>query len=398
MFSNNEKISSRQIKRLLVFDLFGVSSLLLPTQLAKAGNGFGLWNILAGTALAGLYLWLVNICCRHTVHDYIGYLKQGWGIFFARTIYICYAMICIFACGWVAKLLSDLMCDTLLENKEFPLALFFVILLAFYGAVAGLEARARIYEVMFWVLVIPLVVMLLLCIRQVQVIQWFPIFQQEGENGREWFLSGTFQCFAAFLPVTFLLFLVPHEQNQKKARRAAGWAVVISAGALIVIYMILLGIFGRGALAQDEYPVVTLMGMVKLPGDFLKRLDAVMVGVWFFTLYALIGSTLYYAAVVFRRACDRQINQKESGGQAKRGNKNSQKYGRNKTYWFSAAALAAYGIAYGFHIWPQTEIAAGALFYNVCVPFLVLVPFLSVILCRMGQNKNKKKEELRVVR
>ena len=171
MFSSNDKISSRQIKRLLIFDLFGAGSLLLPSQLAKSGNGIGIWSILAGMVFAGVYLWLLHTCSSRTATDYMDYLKTGWGNFLARLLYLCYAVISIFTCAWAAKLLSELVCDSLLDGREFVSALFVILLLAFYGASAGMEARARVYELLFWVLIIPLVVMLLLCIRQVQVIQ-----------------------------------------------------------------------------------------------------------------------------------------------------------------------------------------------------------------------------------
>ena len=74
------------------------------------------------------------------------------------------------------------MCESLLDSREFPVALLIVLLLALYGGIAGLEARARVYEILFWVLVIPLLVMLALCVRQVQAIQWFPIAGHMGEE------------------------------------------------------------------------------------------------------------------------------------------------------------------------------------------------------------------------
>lgn len=391
MFSSNDIISSRQIKRLLVFDLFGAGSLILPAQLARSGNGIGVWSILAGMAFAGIYLWLLHTCSSRTVSDYMGFLKTGWGNILSRLLYLCYAVISILVCAWAAKLLTELVCDSLLDSREFMTALLVILLLAFYGASAGIEARARIYEILFWILVVPLVIMLLLCVRQVQVIQWFPLFGNGDAISWSWFWSGTWQCFAAFLPLTFLLFLVPHEQDQKKSGRAAACAVVISGLALAVIYLILLGIFGSGALAREEYPVITLMGMVKIPGDFLKRLDAVMVGGWFFTLYALIGTTLFYGVVIMHRA----LTVSAVSGKADRQDVRDGKADRQEIQdmqgmngWFFVAAVVVYGIAYGFHIWPQLEDLAGRMFYLAGVPFAVIVPMISLLLCKGDAQKS----------
>ena len=375
MFSSNDKISSRQIKRLLVFDLFAAGSLLLPAQLARSGNGIGVWSILAGMAFAGIYLWLLYTCSSRTVSDYMGFLKTGWGNILSRLLYLCYAVLSVFICAWAAKLLAELVCDSLLDSREFLAALLVILLLAFYGAAAGIEARARVYEILFWILVVPLVIMLLLCVRQVQVIQWFPLLGDGDAISWSWFWSGTWQCFAAFLPLTFLLFLVPHEQDKNESGRAAACAVVISGLALAVIYLILLGIFGSGALAREIYPVITRMGMVKIPGDFLKRLDAVMVGGWFFTLYALIGTTLFYGVVIIHRALTESARSSQNGKGSKSGR-------QGMDVWFFVTAAVVYGIAYGFHTWPQLEELAGKMFYLAGVPFAVVVPMISLLLCK----------------
>lgn len=410
MFSSNDKISSRQIKRLLVFDMFGAGSLLLPSQLAMSGNGIGIWSILAGIFFAGAYLWMLRICASRTPSDYLNYLKTGWGNILSRLCYLCYALISIAACAWAAKILTQVVCDSLLDSVDFGTALFVIMLLAYYGASAGVEARARVYEILFWVLVIPLVVMLLLCVRQVQVIQWFPLLGEQDAISWSWFFIGTWRCFATFLPLTFLLFLLPHVQDKRKSQRAAGWAVLLNGLALVCVYLVLLGIFGSGALAKEQYPVITLMGMVKIPGEFLKRLDAVMVGGWFFTLYALIGSALFYGVVIARRALTGgedgqqkadaheqnvagtasgrsgpQKTERAAGPQDQGQSAGVRVYWQGSNIWFLLAAAAAYGIAYAFHLWPQIQVQAVEVFYLVCVPFAVLIPVISLFICGKGE-------------
>lgn len=377
MFSNNDKISPRQIKRLLMFDLFGASSLLLPTQLAKTDGSAGVWSVFAGLLLAGCYLWLVQTCCAQTAQDYLDYLQNGWGRLLGRLFYICYAFVSMLVSAWTAKLLAELVCDSLLENREFPAALLLILLLALYGGIAGIEARARIYEILFWVLAIPVLIMLLLCIRQIQVVRWFPLLPEFGRGKETWsgLWKGSMQCFLLFLPLTFLLFLKPHEHEGQKNGRTAAGALFLSGAAVAVLYLFLVGIFGSEALAMEQYPVITLMGMIKIPGDFVKRLDTVMIGVWFFTLYALIAAALYYSVVVARRAITKQSDGSDNA--------------KSRNGWFWLMALTVYGIAYGFHRYPESERLAGSLFYLAGVPFLVLVPMLSIILCRIRRQKER---------
>lgn len=147
------------------------------------------------------------------------------------------------------------------------------------------------------------------------------------------------------------------------------------------MYLILLGIFGSGALAAEKYPAVTLMGMVKIPGDFVKRLDAVMVGVWFFTLYALIGSSLYYGTDTARSLFGKR---NEQGRESLRAGK---AYEKGKKRWFVAVTAAVYGIAYGFHIWPDVQTVMYEIFYLAGIPFLVIVPAGALILNKVRKQR-----------
>ena len=57
MFSNNNRISTRQVFRLFVFDFVGESTLILPSQLASFAGNDGLASIVLGVIMGSLYLW-----------------------------------------------------------------------------------------------------------------------------------------------------------------------------------------------------------------------------------------------------------------------------------------------------------------------------------------------------
>ena len=51
MFSENGRISKRQIRRLLIYDLFGINTLLLPVLLAKYVGKDGIFSIFGAWVL-----------------------------------------------------------------------------------------------------------------------------------------------------------------------------------------------------------------------------------------------------------------------------------------------------------------------------------------------------------
>lgn len=79
MFADNGKISLRQIKRLLIFNIFGMASLLLPDILAGRSGVDGAVAILCGIFCTFLLLWLLGGNFKQMRGDYFSYLKEAFG-------------------------------------------------------------------------------------------------------------------------------------------------------------------------------------------------------------------------------------------------------------------------------------------------------------------------------
>ena len=71
----NQKLSTRQVMRLYVFDLMGIGTLLLPPYLAKLCGLSGVYAIILGTGLGFLYLAYLGPYIQ-----YIFYIEKGYHI------------------------------------------------------------------------------------------------------------------------------------------------------------------------------------------------------------------------------------------------------------------------------------------------------------------------------
>ena len=81
MFSKNNKISKRQMFRLLTYDLLGIGTLLLPSALAKWSGKDGMLSILIGIAAGIVYClligWLTGL--MEDGETYPAWLKRSFG-------------------------------------------------------------------------------------------------------------------------------------------------------------------------------------------------------------------------------------------------------------------------------------------------------------------------------
>lgn len=94
------------------------------------------------------------------------------------------------------------MLNGLVENISFYLVLLLILLLAFYGMAGGIEGRARVYEMLFWFLMIPLFLMLFAACREVKPAYWSPVFVADGKE----VLSGSYYVLFCYSMVSIVLF------------------------------------------------------------------------------------------------------------------------------------------------------------------------------------------------
>ena len=370
MFSENNQISGRQVFRLLTYDFLGMGTLLLPTMLADTAGRDGIFCILAGILSTFLYLKLLRYLLKGMKTSYPDFLKQKCGKICGYVLWGGYFLYFILMASYTAYLFSTLMLNGLVENVSFYLVLLLILLLAFYGMAGGIEGRARVYEILFWFLMIPLFLMLFAACREVKPAYWSPVFVADGKE----VLSGSYYVLFCYSMVSIVLFLKEYVADRKKCVGAAEKAVWFSGGVFAALYLILIGLFGVEALAQMKFPAVTMMSRVQVTGGFLKRTDAFMFSIWFFTLYAMLNSMVFYSGNLTEKVI------RDCGGYLE---------GKKRMLPYLILLLLVYGVAVLFYRNQQILDSVTFLLWKIGTPFVVGVP---VLLCLTGERKKHNKK------
>ena len=371
MFSENNQISGRQVFRLLTYDFLGMGTLLLPTMRADTAGRDGIFCILAGILSTFLYLKLLRYLLKGMKTSYPDFLKQKCGKVCGYVLWGGYFLYFILMASYTAYLFSTLMLNGLVENISFYLVLLLILLLAFYGMAGGIEGRARVYEMLFWFLMIPLFLMLFAACREVKPAYWSPVFVADGKE----VLSGSYYVLFCYSMVSIVLFLKEYVADRKKCVGAAEKAVWFSGGVFAALYLIRVVLFGVAGLAQMKFPVVTMMSRVQVTGGFLKRTDAFMFSIWFFTLYAMLNSMVFYSGNLAEKVI------RDCGGYLE---------GKKRMLPYLILLLLVYGVTVLFYRNQQFLDCVTFLLWKIGTPFVVGVP---VLLCLTGRKPNRGMEE-----
>lgn len=374
MFSNNNRISTRQVFRLFVFDFIGMSTLVLPAKLAGASGCDGVFAIVVGGLFASLYLWYLAWIMRRMDRDLITYVRQAlprWG---ALVMLCFFAVYCILEASYGAYIFADVMKKGLVGGESYTLLLLLILAVAAYAIQSGIESRARVYESLFWVLFVPLFLLLWIAASDVNTVYLHSFFTTPVSE-----VAGGGLLVFEYLMLVFLVLFFPayvRKEAQKKMVAAVYRALWVAVLVFIVFDLILLGSFGERAMAKMRYPALTLMSNIHLRGSFLKRLDAFLLAIWFFTLFALINVFLFYAKQLIAA-----IGGEFTGhGNAERQGDGLkiQKEKKAKVWSTIIAFLLVFVVAEGFCYGSFVEWFEGYMTY-VAIPLLILLPLIIVV-------------------
>ncbi len=388
-FMNNQKISARQVKRTLTLELLGISTLLLPSFVAACSGVDGFFALAAGGGCAWLLLKFWQKYFRQ--QDFSQRLEQMAGGV-RGCIQVIYGVGFLGLAGYVFFVMTALVEQQLLGAAWEPVIVLSLAAVAFFGLVRGLESRVRVYEVLYWFLLVPLPVILLIACAGIDTNAWTPVAASSFPN----FIKSSYVSFLFFSGASLYVFFLKSCQKKEAAYAGTRHALLVVLGLNLVIYLILLGVFHSELLAHRRWPVIDLMAVVKLPGNFLERQDALMVGIWFFCLFAFLDSMLYYAVDFFAGIfCSQsgkalQTEQNASETESKKQKRKSQKEPKNEKVTtehktdkrkivLTAVLVAAAGGIGCFLL--HREVAAERMFYSYLygiLPLMLLLP----VLCR----------------
>lgn len=283
MFSNNGKISAHQAIRLLIMDIFTGGCLFLPMALPRVcGNG-GVMALILGFVLTMAEGAVISKCLVQSLKPYIstlGYVFRFW--YAAR----CFSVF-VFLMGMFIAVLNE----TFLYAMPKVMIVIGMALILVYGTVKGIEIRARLSEIFFYIALVPIVLIGLFSLPEAD---WSQLFA-----GTDLSLTGVFQgalvTWVLMAPVEWLLY-IDSSGSFRNPFKIFSWSIGIGGILIMLIYILCVTVLSVPGMAAERWPTVILMQIVRIPGGFLSRQDGLMLSFWIFAMFISLSGALSHTS------------------------------------------------------------------------------------------------------
>lgn len=290
MISDNLKISQRQFGRMVILDWLAKAALLLPGFAAKESGRSFVLSMALGGVLALAYAWLVGRLARCMEQGFTDYVEErlGTGCAWILTlIYFCYAFL---NTVFLLRLFGIVAVTFILPESSQEVLMAVVLLGGVYIVSGGLEVRARVSEVLFNVVLYPLLLLLLCAAFSTNSGYLTP---GRAELSLETAKHGM-QVFIVFGGMGIFLFLVPSINRKERMGRTLMRAAAVTGVSAIALLLAAIGAFGEAGMRAFAWPAITLMSSAEIPGGFLQRWDVIFTALLLASFFAAVSAGLFY--------------------------------------------------------------------------------------------------------
>ena len=245
MFSQNGRISEKQVRRTLVLPVFVSSIFILPYMAAVLFGGNIIWGMGIFLVLAVMYSGILYVIGKYTVpSDKEDGTQNFRGNRWIAGIHVLrYSVRLAFYILLAVTILGEAQVPFMKEGGASRISNLLVVLplllVAFYGADHSMEKVARIHEMIFWVTFVPFIVMLAFGFREISWNVWVP----EGEMPVWNMLWYGYLLLVCVLPAENYLQL-KKVYNKKDAPIVSYGGLVAMLVLICVLSMIIVGIYG----------------------------------------------------------------------------------------------------------------------------------------------------------
>ena len=288
----NSKISSKQIRTLIITTIIGIGILNLPSDIAKImGNDGWIGIILGGLLTIPLIIMINKIFILYPDKDFfqIGYELLGKWIF--NIFLLIFLIYFILLLSFVTRNLAEIVKAFLLETTPTEVMIITFILATSYIARSDINILGRMGYHIYHIILGFVVILSIITLTGLDFTNMLPVFQSKVKD----IPQGLQITFFSFIGYEILFFALPFAEDKKEIVRYSLIGIATVIIMYVVIFAISLSQYGLEGLQRQLFPTLALIKEVDLPGFFIENLDGVVMAIWVLVIFATAGP-IYYSA------------------------------------------------------------------------------------------------------
>jgi spore germination protein len=270
--------------------IIGVGILALSLFAVRSAETGAPLITLLGFIIASIGLFFLTLLgMRFPTQTIIEYSEDLIGRWLARIVSVIIILLFAVISGLAAREFGAVVLTSVLPRTPLEVTIIVMLLLAAISSRADITIFAYIHHFYFPVILFPGLIIVVLSLKNANVINLLPIWGNE-HNGVALSILTMASLFQGFFIMTIV---IPAMRRPEKALIASAAGMLIAGGLYLLIVVATVAVFGSEEIKKLVWPTLELAKTTSLPANVLERLDGAFLAIWVIAVFTTIYSSYY---------------------------------------------------------------------------------------------------------
>ena len=295
--NNKEFITPFGVFTSIVVTVIGVGIFSYPRDVTSVvGTDGWLVTIIAGIVTCLLLYIAYRAVKLNNYNKLYNMLENNFGKILGKILALLFIASNILAISLGMRLFVEVIKMYLLQETPTEFIIIVIILTGSYLVRGEIDALVKFNEIGFWIMFLPIVVILLLTFNRTDFTNVLPVFDNNTVN----YIKGLKTAAYSFGGIEIIYVMLPFLTNKKRISN-----IILKSVSFITIFYVAIIIFTLAMFGKEQnkillWPTITMIKSIDIPGSFIERWEGIVMALWIVFYFTTFTNIYYLSADIVK--------------------------------------------------------------------------------------------------
>ncbi|WP_368489521.1 Ger(x)C family spore germination protein [Clostridium sp. BJN0013] len=281
----------------IIATIIGVGIFSYPRQLTSEVGTDG-WIV---TIITGIIIYFIFYICHKSIkaNEYNKFniiLEQNFGKILGGILALIFVIYNVFSISLGMRIFVEVIKMYLLEKTPTEFLIIITIFAGIYLVRNEVATLIKFNEVCFWVMFIPIILVLLCALNKTDFTNILPVFDNSIYNH----LSALKSSIYSFAGIEIIYLIGPFVKNKSNITKTVLKSIVFITLFYIIIVVFVLAIFSKEQTKILLWPTITMINSINIQGAFIERWEGIIMAIWIIFYFTTFSNVYYLSSDVIK--------------------------------------------------------------------------------------------------
>lgn len=281
----------------IVVSILGVAIFSYPKNLTEiVGTDGWIVTIISGFIAFGLLYFIYKVISTNNFNEFTDILQKRFGNIFGKFIALLFVIYNIIFISIGMRIFAEVIKMYLLEKTPTEFIFICMILIGVYLVRGDIRSLVKFNEIAFWIMTIPLFVILPFALEDSDLTNILPILTNEPIA----YLKGIKVSLIAFTGFQIAYLVIPYVKNKEGIHK-----VLFKSITFVTIFYVIVTIFSLAIFSVDQtktmlWPTISMLKSIDISGAFVERWEGFAMTFWIMFYFTTFINSYYFSAHIVK--------------------------------------------------------------------------------------------------